>query len=170
MIANTPLDQFASALLAGNGSNFSDPASNYYTMLPAGKLDPMKLGEDTAQIFLGIQTQCAQCHNHPFDRWTIDDYYAWTSFFTGVRRKHGNFADEYFTFVDIDAPPAPHFVDASPVPHQYLGGNAPDVTNRDPRIVLAEWMTAPDNTLFRENLANRLWAHLFWKGHHRSGG
>lgn len=163
-VSNAPWDQIARDLLTGNGSNFRNPASNYYTMLPQGKLSPMKLGEDTAQIFLGLRTQCAQCHNHPFDRWTIDDYYSFTSFFTGVRRKHGTEAREYYTYVDVEAAPAEHLVDGRPMPHRFLGGDLADVTDKDPRKVLANWMTAPDNRLFRRNLANRIWAHLFGRG------
>ena len=164
MVDNTPWDQIARQLLTGNGSNFRNPPSNYYTMLPQGKVDPLKLGEDTAQLFLGLRTQCAQCHNHPFDRWTIDDYYSFTSFFTGVRRKHGSEAREYYTFVDIDAEPAKHLVDDRPMPHRFLGGDLANVANKDPRKVLAKWMTAPDNKLFRRNLANRIWAHFFGRG------
>ncbi len=164
MVENTPLDEFAYALLTGNGSNITNPSSNYYTMIPQGKVDPVRLSEDTAQIFMGIRTQCAQCHNHPFDRWTIDDYYAFQSFFMGVRRKHGSEAREYFTFVDVDAEPAKHPVDQRPMPHKFLGGEYADVADKDPRKVLASWLTEPNNTLFRENLANRIWAHFFGKG------
>ncbi len=164
MINNRPWNELARSLLTGNGSNLRKPASNYYTMLPQGQLSPQKLGEDTAQIFLGLRTQCAQCHNHPFDRWTIDDYYSFTSFFTGVRRKHGTEAREYYTFVDIDAEPAKHLVDGRPMPHRFLGGDLADVANKDPRKVLANWMTTPDNRLFRRNLANRIWAHFFGRG------
>lgn len=164
LVKNSPLDQIAKAMLTGNGSNFRNPQSNYYTMLPQGKLEPKKLGEDTAQIFLGLRTQCAQCHNHPFDRWTIDDYYSFTSFFTGVKRKHGSEAREYYTYVDVDAEPARNLVDDRLMPHRFLGGELADVANKDPRKVLAEWMTSSENRLFRRNLANRLWAHFFGRG------
>ncbi|MDF1860997.1 MAG: DUF1549 and DUF1553 domain-containing protein [Verrucomicrobiales bacterium] len=164
MVENTPLSEFAYALLTGNGSNLTNPPSNYYTMIPQGKVDPIRLSEDTAQIFLGIRTQCAQCHNHPFDRWTIDDYYSFQSFFTGVRRKHGSEAREYFTFVDVDAEPAKHIVDGRPMPHKFLGGDYADVENKDPRKVLAAWMTSPENQLFRQNVANRIWSHFFGRG------
>ncbi len=164
LLNNRPWDRLANELLTGSGSNFRDPPSNFYTMLPQGKLEPMKLGEDTAQVFLGLRTQCAQCHNHPFDRWTIDDYYSFTSFFTGVRRKHGTEAREYLTFVDVEAPPAKHLVDGRPMPHRFLGGDTADVKNKDPRKVLAGWMTASDNELFRRNLANRIWANFFGRG------
>jgi len=164
MIENTPINEFAAALVTGNGSNISNPPSNYYTMLPQGHINPVRLSEDTAQIFLGIRTQCAQCHNHPFDRWTMDDYYAFQSFFMGVRRKHGAEAREYFTFVDIDAEPAKHPIDDRPMAHKFLGGPEADVEDKDPRKVLAQWMTGPKNRLFRENIANRIWDHLFGRG------
>lgn len=164
MVENTPLSEVAYSLLTGNGSNITNPPSNYYTMIPQGKVDPVRLSEDTAQIFMGIRTQCAQCHNHPFDRWTMDDYYAFQSFFMGVRRKHGSEAREYFTFVDVAAEPARHPVDDRPMPHKYLGGDFADVENKDARKVLASWLTRPDNRLFRENIANRIWAHFFGKG------
>ncbi len=164
MVKNKPWDQIARDLLTGNGSNFRNAPSNYYTMLPQGKLDPQKIGEDTAQIFLGLRTQCAQCHNHPFDRWTIDDYYSFTSFFTGVRRKHGSEAREYYTFVDVDAEPAKHLVDGRPMAHRFLGGDFAEVKNKDPRKVLAAWMTTSGNRLFRRNLANRIWGHFFGRG------
>ncbi len=162
---NRPVNEFAHELITGNGSNLTNPASNYYTMLvQSSRIDPLRVSEDTAQIFMGIRTQCAQCHNHPFDRWTIDDYYAFQSFFMGVRRKHGSEAREYYTYVDIDAEPAKHLVDGRPMPHKFLGGDYPDVTDKDPREVLADWLTAEDNTLFREHMANRLWYIFFGKG------
>jgi len=163
-IENRPLDELASSLVTGTGSNIRNPPASYYTMLPQGKLDPMKLGEDTAQIFLGIQTGCAMCHNHPFDRWTMDDYYAWTSFFTSVRRKHGTEAREYFTYVDLEAEAAKHPVYDTAMDHRFLGGDYPDIEDKDPRKVLATWMTDPSNDLFRENLANRIWSHMFGRG------
>ena len=122
------------------------------------------MSEDTAQIFFGIRMQCAQCHNHPFDRWTMDDYYSWVSFFTGLRRKHGSEAREYYTYVDVDAEPAKHPIDDRLMPHKYLGGEKVSIVDEDARKILAKWMTLPDNRLFRENMANRIWAHFFGKG------
>ena len=86
MRKNTPLDQFVKAQIASSGSTFDDPASNLYTMLPQGQYDPKAVAQDVAQVFTGMRIQCAQCHNHPFDRWTQDDYYSFVSFFTGVKR------------------------------------------------------------------------------------
>ncbi len=164
MVTNKPWDDLARELVTGNGSNFRNPESNYYTMLPQGQLDPGKLSEDTAQVFLGVRTQCAMCHNHPFDRWTQNDYYAFASFFTGVKRKHGSEAREYYTYVDINEKPAKHLLDGREMPHEFLGGGPAEVKDKDPRKVLASWMTDPSNELFRENLANRIWDHFFGRG------
>ena len=161
---NRPLNEFASDLITSNGSNIRNPQSNYYTMLPQGKLEPMKLGEDTAQLFMGLRTQCAQCHNHPFDRWTQNDYFSFTSFFTGVKRKLGSEIREYYTFADVNAEPAKHPIDGKPMPAQFLGGDVADVKGKDPRKVLAKWLTSPENELFRRNMANRVWEQFFGRG------
>ena len=71
MLAGVPLDRIVRSLLTASGSTLRDPAANYYQIEP----DTQKLAENTAQVFLGMRIQCAQCHNHPFDRWTLNDYY-----------------------------------------------------------------------------------------------
>lgn len=152
-------------LLTGTGSTYANPEANFYTMLPQSSvIKPSVLGMDVAQVTLGIRTGCAECHNHPFDRWTMDDYYAWTSFFTGIRRKVGRSADEMLISADVNAKAAPHLLHGELVPHRFLGGAAPDVKGKDSRRVLADWLTAEENELFRENIANRMWEHFFGRG------
>jgi len=164
-IENRPLNQIVADMLTGTGSNLRIPPSNFYTMVPqAGAIDPGTLGKDVAQLTLGIRIGCAECHNHPFDRWTIDDYYSWTSFFTGIQRKRGREAREMLISVNVDAPPAKHKVDGRPMSHRFLGGEAPDVRDRDPRKLMSGWLTAKDNRLFRRNVANRIWDHFFGRG------
>jgi len=164
MKRDVPLDQFVRAQIAGTGSNLSDPAVNLYTMLPAGQFDPKEVAQDVSQLFTGIRVQCAQCHNHPFDRWTQDDYYGFVSFFTGVRRKQASEEREFYVYDDPNAAPAKHLLDGHPVAAHFLGGDAPDVKGKDPRVALAQWLTSRDNALFRENMANRIWAQFFGRG------
>ena len=164
-IEDRPLNELFHELITGTGSNIRNPPSNFYTMVPqGGGIDPGSLGKDVAQITLGIRTGCAECHNHPFDRWTMDDYYSWTSFFTGVQRKRGREGREMLISVNVDAEPAAHLIDGRLMPHRFLGGDAPDVTDRDARQVLAGWLTSKDNALFRRNMANRIWHHFFGRG------
>ena len=169
MRKNTPLDQFVKAQIASSGSTFDDPASNLYTMLPQGQYDPKAVAQDVAQVFTGMRIQCAQCHNHPFDRWTQDDYYSFVSFFTGVKRKVGSESREMFVWDDPTAAPAKHLLDNRPMPARYLGGDeaklkAADGKPLDPRIALADWLASKDNAWFRRNLANRIWSHFLGRG------
>ena len=162
---NVPLDQFARAQVAATGSNLRNPEVNLYTMLPAGQCDPeRKWRRMSSQLFTGIRLQCAECHNHPFDRWTQDDYYGFVSFFAGVKRKQASKAREFYVYNDPNEPPAKHLLDGHPVPPKFLDGEAPDVKGKDPRAALAEWLTSKDNALFRQNLANRIWAQFFGRG------
>ena len=80
---NKPLDQFAREILGARGSTYLNPAANYYR----ANRDPVTRAEATAQVFLGTQLKCAQCHNHPFDRWSQDDYYNWAALFGKVQYK-----------------------------------------------------------------------------------
>jgi hypothetical protein len=82
---NVPLDQMVRELLAANGGTFRNPATNFYQI----ETDTLKTSENVAQVFMGIRVQCAQCHNHPFDRWTMDDYYSFAAFFAQIGRKQG---------------------------------------------------------------------------------
>jgi len=161
---DVPLDQFVKTQVSGAGSNLLNPPVNLYTMLPQGQYDPKAVAQDVAQIFTGIRVQCAQCHNHPFDRWTQDDYYGFVSFFTGVKRKMASEEREFYIYDDVNAPPAKHLLDGHLVPARFLGGDAPDVKGKDPRIALADWLTSKDNQLFRQNMANRIWAQFFGRG------
>ena len=169
MKRNVPLDQFVRAQVAATGSNLRDPAVNLYTMLPAGQYDAKDVAQDVSQLFTGIRVQCAQCHNHPFDRWTQDDYYGFVSFFTGVKRKQASEEREFYIYDDPNAPPAKHLLDGHPVPGQIPGRRCArregsDGKAKDPRVALADWLTSKDNALFRQNMANRIWAQFFGRG------
>ena len=160
-----PLNEFVADMVAASGSNLTDPPTNLYTMLVhSPRIDSKALAADFSQLFLGIQIQCAECHNHPFDRWTMDDYYSFTSFFTGIERVNGIEPRERRIFFDTASAPAKHLVDGRPMPPRVLGGEQPVAAGSDPRKALAAWLTAPENRLFRENLANRVWAQLMGRG------
>jgi hypothetical protein len=165
MARNAPLDEFVRAQLTSKGSNLVEGPVNLYTSLPQSvKFAAKDFAQDFAQLFTGIRIQCAECHNHPFDRWTMDDYYGLVSCFTGVTRKPGSEPREFFIYNDPSAPPSKHLLDDRPVPARVLGGLAPVPSGQDPRVALADWLTGPDNPYFARNLANRIWAHFFGRG------
>src|SRR4030095_12411345 len=80
---NVPVDVMVRNLLTATGPSFEAPAANFYKI----ERDTLKLSENVAQAFMGVRVQCAQCHNHPFDRWTMNDYYSFAAFFAQVGRK-----------------------------------------------------------------------------------
>jgi hypothetical protein len=115
-------------------------------------------------LFLGTRIQCAQCHNHPFDRWTMDDYYGFTAFFSGISSKRGAMPTEIYIFNNNSKTTAEHPVDGRQVSPKFLGGEEPALEGRDPRQLLAAWMTSPENKRFARNIANRAWAQFFGRG------
>jgi hypothetical protein len=160
-----PLNEFVAEMVSASGSNLTNGPVNLYTMLVhAPRLDPKAFAADFSQAFLGVQIQCAECHNHPFDRWTMDDYYGLVSFFSGVERKPGVEPRERRIFYNTSAPPAKHKVDGRPMPAKTLGAVHPAEHSGDPRRALAGWLTSPDNELFSRNLANRIWAQVIGRG------
>jgi hypothetical protein len=162
MASNRPLNEFAADLLVGTGSNFKSPTANLYTA--SERLTPQKTAEDIAQVFLGTRIQCAQCHNHPFDRWTLDDYYGFSAFFAGVRLKRGVEGREVLVTNSNETNTVAHPVDGRAMKPKFLGGDAPDVEGKDPRKALAAWLTSPDNAAFAQTMGNIIWSHFFGRG------
>jgi hypothetical protein len=180
---NTPWSQVARELLTASGSTFTNPATNYYrgtynSKAPVAVRDPQTLAEMTAQVFFGVRMQCAQCHNHPYERWTQDDYHHMAAWFSQVKAKAdpvqpGNPPPPYPWQLREDAiviysgrtgevtqprtgkvmTPKVLGVPASPLP-----------SGKDRRIVLADLITAADNPFFARATVNRLWFHLMGKG------
>lgn len=160
-----PLNEFVADMVVASGSNLQNGPVNLYTMLShQPRLDPKGFAADFSQVFLGIQIQCAECHNHPFDRWTMDDYYGFVSFFTGVTRKPGVEPREQRIYYNTKAAPAKHLLTERPIPAKTLGAVDPVEHSGDPRRALAKWLTSPENEHFSRNLANRIWAQLLGKG------
>jgi hypothetical protein len=161
---NRPFNQIVKELVVSNGSNLDTPQANFYTTAVGNKRTALERAEDVAQLFLGSRIQCAQCHNHPFDRWTMDDYFGFTAFFTGVESKRGATTAEVFVFNRNEKASIDHPVDGRAMKPRFLGGDQPALNGADPRVALAEWLTSPDNLPFANSLANRAWNHFFGRG------
>ncbi|WP_442482827.1 DUF1549 and DUF1553 domain-containing protein [Aeoliella sp. SH292] len=159
MEAGVPLDQMFRELIGANGSAFEQPAVNFYLV----EQDPNKLSENVAQSFLGIRMQCTQCHNHPFDRWTMNDYYGFSAFFSQIARKRGSDEREWFVF-NRGSGESTHPVTGQAMPPKFLGGELPDTKKKDRREVVAEWVTSEENPWFAPSIANRVWAHYMGRG------
>ncbi len=157
--ANVPIDQIVRELLTANGDTLRNPPTNYYHV----EQNTLKTAENAAQVFMGMRLQCAQCHNHPFDRWTMNDYYSFAAFFSQVGRKAGRDPRAKVIY-DRRSGEAAHPVTKKGLPPKFLGGDAPDTKGKDRRVVLAEWLASPENPYFARNLANIVWAHFLGIG------
>ena len=156
---NVPLDVIAQELLGADGGTFRNPATNFYQI----ERDTKKLTENVAQVFMGMRIQCAQCHNHPFDRWTMDDYYGFVAFFGQIGRKRAEDPREIIVY-DRGNGVVRHPVGNRVMHPKFLGGDVPDVKGKDRRKVLAGWLASPENPFFATNLANIIWAHFMGRG------
>jgi hypothetical protein len=157
---NKPWDQFARELLLARGSGFREGPANYFRI--AG--NPQELAETTAQVFLGVRVQCARCHNHPFERWTQDQYYQMAAFFARVKSKKGDAPGEQDVYLattgEVKHPRTgkemlPAALDAAPIPKDTPG---------DRRQALATWLTSAQNPFFAHVIVNRLWRHFMGRG------
>lgn len=154
-----PLDEMVRDLLSASGTSFDTPQTNFYQI----ERDAKKIAENVAQTFLGTRLQCAQCHNHPFDRWTMDDYYSFTAFFTQISRKATDDYREVLLY-NRGSGEAKHPVDGRTMPPTPLGGDRVETKGQDRRAVLADWVVSPENPWFATSVANRVWAHFFGIG------
>ncbi len=161
--SNQPYDDFARELLTSIGSTFRSPAANYFRVND----DPKLAMETTTQLFLGVRMVCAQCHDHPFEKWTQNQYYQLAAFFAAVGMKPGFDADEQIVYLkrsgnDIKHPKTNKVVDA-----EYLIASAglPQIADfRDRREALAEWLTSAQNPFFAKAIVNRVWSYFLGRG------
>ena len=157
---NVPFNQIVREIISATGGTFKTPATNYYQI----EKDTLKLTENLAQVFMGMRIQCAQCHNHPFDRWTTDDYYGFAAFFSQIGRKQSEDPRELIVF-NSGGGEMKHLVGGRDMKPKFLGGVEPEMkSGADRRAVLAEWLTSPDNPFFATNLANIIWSHFMGVG------
>jgi hypothetical protein len=155
-----PLDQFARELLTANGSVFENPPANFWR----ASRDPQDATETTAQLFLGVRIQCAKCHNHPFERWTQDNYYGIAAAFVRVGRKNSVDADEEVIFSQAGGEVTQPRTNKQMKVHLLLKGDVDVPADQDRRVVFAQWLTAPENPFFAKSVVNRIWGHLFGRG------
>ena len=157
---NVPFNKIVQELLSSTGGTFNNPSTNYYQI----ERDTLKLSENVAQVFMGMRLQCAQCHNHPFDRWTMDDYFSFAAFFSQIGRKNAQDPREVIVY-NRGSGDMKHPVGGKIMEPVFLGAAKPEIKRgQDRRAVLAEWMASPENPFFSRNLSNIVWSHFFGIG------
>ncbi len=158
---NKRYNDFVFDLMTASGSTLENPPANYYRIAR----EPREVMENMTQVFVGTRFVCAQCHDHPFEKWTQTQYYQLSSFFGGVGRKGGKNGTEEVIY-DMRTPALVTHVGtgqqvAAVFPFQLEGV---DLSSDVPRVKLAQWLTAKENPYFAKSLANRYWSYLNGKG------
>ena len=160
---NRPYNEWVRELIVASGRSDEHGPVNFYRAVRT----PEQLAESVSQAFLGVRVQCAQCHHHPFEKWSQSDFYGMAGFFNGLERKpvrtasdakielvfHAGYRETRMPLTDALVPT--RALDQLP---------PPDVLQNDPRAHLADWLTAPSNPWFARLVANRLWKHFLGRG------
>lgn len=156
---NRPFDEFARDLLTVEGNTAAEGPGSFYKILTK----PDEASRAVSQLLLGVRIECAQCHQHPSERWTQADYVGLAGFFTGVKLKKLPNGEQ--AVVSRGGTDLPHPRTQEAVPARALGAESADFTHTaDRRRVLADWVASPENPYFAKAIANRLWAHYFGRG------
>ena len=158
--ANTPWDVVVRDLVTSAGGTLENGAASFFLLHD----DPTEMAENVSQAFLGMSIQCAKCHNHPMEKWTNDQYFAFANLFSRVRVKSAPRAGNAVVFGAAEGeliqpvtgrPQRPAPLDGAPVAFDAPG---------DRREVLADWLVSPKNPYFSRSIANRVWANFMGVG------
>lgn len=136
-----------------------------------GKIDPIPIAQQAATAFLGVRLECAECHKHPHDRWSQEDFLGFTLSFAYINRGQDPSLKKKkvnFNGLHVAESPLAHFAmvtESKSIKPRVLGG--PDIKlepGEDPRAHVWKWMVGPDNPYFAQAIVNRVWAYYFGKG------
>ena len=159
LTANAPYDEIVRDLILAEGQIQETGPSLFYAAVGNR---PEEMAATSARVFLGVQLECAQCHNHPFDDWRQKDFWGYAAFFARVGPQQPQLAGNVKSAAagEVMVPGT-----TEPVPPMYLRGDWADPTqDGNRRQMLARWITSPDNPYFAKATVNRVWANLFGRG------
>ena len=160
MLFRSPYDAFARQLLTAVGSTHNNPPANFYRITN----DPTESVETISQVFLGARLQCAKCHNHPFERWTQDNYYGMAAFFNRVQKKKTRRPDELVVWLAGAGEVTQPRTGKQMKPWLPLAGDVEPSADQDRRELIAAWLTRRDNPFFGKVVVNRIWSQLLGRG------
>lgn len=162
---NQPYDQMVRELITAEGSSFRDGA----VVMFRDRREPDEITTMVSQLFLGVRLDCARCHHHPFEVWSQQDFYSFAAFFGRVGFKGAGISTpisggEEIVFTkpsgQVKHPITGKVLEPTPL----LGKAMKIPSEQNPRVLLAQWMTSPDNPYFARVMVNRVWADLMGRG------
>ena len=156
---NRPYDEFVRELITSSGSTYQNPAANYFRV----SREYTAAVENTTQLFLGVRFSCNKCHDHPFERWTQNQYYELGAFFADVKIKPGQLPGDEVVYASYTPQPVQHPRTLAVVnPSVPFGEVTAQVDNK--QQLLATWLTSKDNPMFARAGANRIWSYFMGRG------
>jgi hypothetical protein len=163
--ANKPYDKMVREILSSSGSSNQNPAANFFRVTR----DPKPTMEKTTQVFLGVRMVCAQCHDHPFERWTQNQYYEMSAFYSALGIRPGYEVGEEIIYnqrsdFDMKHPKDGRVMNPAFIVPASYGSSGPVPTDSHRRMALAEWVTSRDNPFFAKSTVNRVWSYFFGRG------
>ena len=181
---NRPYNAWVRELIVASGRSDEHGPVNFYRAVRT----PEQLAESVSQAFFGVRVQCAQCHHHPFEKWSQSDFYGMAGFFNGIERKpvktaadpitavprpnvelvyHAGYRETRMPLTDqlVVTRPLGGWQSSPHAPRAEIGTRSvPATLTDDPRVQLADWLTDPSNPWFARLVANRLWKHYLGRG------
>ena len=155
---NKPYNQFVNELITARGEISHNPATAWFRNVT----DQKERLQDTAQVLLGVRLQCAECHHHPYEKWSQQDYYGFSAFFSRIGKKKTDRPGEEAVFHNVGLASAKNPKTGKNVKPKPLGGKELEIpAEDDPRDDLASWLTDESNPFFAPMLVNRYWKHFF---------
>jgi len=162
MMEDKPYNQMASEMITASGNLYFNPTSNFYYITEFS--EPENIATNVSQVFLGVRIECSRCHNHPWEKWTQEDFWGFAAFFgrMGVKDTYENDESE------ITLKPAGEVISPKTkqrVEAKYLDGpTETEGLDEDIRVKLARWITAPENPWFARAIVNRVFKHYLGRG------
>ena len=157
---NTPWDVMVRDLVTATGSTLENGAGNFFVLHD----EPTKTAETVSVAFLGMSIACAKCHNHPMEKWTNDQYFAFANLFARVRAKNGGVKDEQVIFSATDGDLIQPLTGKPQAPSPLDAPSLDPKSTEDRRTAMAKWLTAPENPYFARSITNRVWANFYGVG------
>lgn len=160
---NMPYDKFVRSMITATGDAYENAPANYLRVVR----DTSTATENVTQLFLGVRFSCNKCHDHPFEKWTQNQYYQFGAFFSQVSFKPGTQPGDEVVYDKAGGEvmhPKTAMAVAPLVPVGHLTRTADFNTGTERRDAFADWLTSKDNPFFSRAMVNRVWSYFLGKG------
>ena len=162
VMEDKPYNEFATELLTASGQLKFNPTANFYYVTEFS--EPENLATNVSQVFLGVRLECARCHNHPWEKWTQDDFWGFAAFFgrMGIKDTYEN--DESQVLLKVKGEVIHPKTKQAVLPKYLDGPSEREQPDEDIREKLAAWITSPKNPWFPRAIVNRMVKHYLGRG------